>query len=51
MVREKLITAKDLEAVTDAVQKSGNAEFIAAILEYSSSVSEKVKAKVTKKKE
>ena len=34
MIREKLIAAKDLAAVTEAVQVVGNAELIAAMLEY-----------------
>ena len=52
MLREKLITAKDLEAVTAAVQASGNVEWIAAMLEYGrSSVSEKDKEKVRQKKD
>ena len=52
MVNKKLIAAKDFETVTDAVQKSGNAEYIAAILEYgNSAISEKDKAKVAAKKE
>ena len=52
MIREKLITAKDLEAVTAAVQESGNAEWIAAMLEYGhSSVSEKDKEKVRRKQD
>ena len=52
MLREKLIAAKDLEAVTAAVQESGNAEWIAAMLEYGhSSVSEKDKEKVRQKKD
>ena len=47
MIHEKLITAKDLNAVMTAVQESGNTEWIAAMLEYSNSaVSEKDKAKV-----
>ena len=47
MIHEKLITAKDLNAVMTAVQESGNTELIAAMLEYSNSaVSEKDKAKV-----
>ena len=51
MLREKLISAKDLEAFTKAVQDSGNTELIAAILDYAnSSVSEKEKEKVQKKK-
>ena len=52
MLREKLIAAKDLEAVTNAVQESGNTELMAAMLEYgNSSVSEKEKAKTKAKKE
>ena len=52
MLREKLIAAKDLEAVTNAVQASGNTELMAAMLEYgNSSVSEKDKAKAKAKKE
>ncbi len=52
MINEKLIAAKDLDAVTEAVQKSGNAEYVAAILEYgNSAISEKEKAKVAAKKE
>ena len=52
MLREKLISAKDLEAFTKTVQDSGNTELIAAILDYAnSSVSEKDKAKVQQKKE
>lgn len=52
MLREKLISAKDLDAFTKAVQDSGNTELIAAILDYAnSSVSEKDKAKVQQKKE
>ena len=52
MVREKLILAKDLDAVTNAVQAYGKAEYIAAMLEYGSrSVSEKDKAKAAQKKE
>ena len=52
MLREKLIAAKDLEAVTNAVQESGNTELMAAMLEYgNSSVSEKDKAKAKAKKE
>lgn len=51
MLREKLIAAKDLEAVT-AAQESENAEWIAAMLEYGhSSVSEKDKEKVRQKKD
>ncbi len=47
MIHEKLITAKDLNAVMTAVQESGNTELIAAMLEYSNSgVSEKDKARV-----
>ena len=37
MVHEKLIDAKDVEAVTAAVQESGNMEFIAEMLEYADS--------------
>lgn len=45
MLRKNLIAAKNLEAVTSAVQKSGNTELIAAILDYcNSAVSEKYKA-------
>ena len=52
MLREKLIAAKDLEAVTAAVQESGNAEWIAAMLEYGhSSVSEKDKQKVRQRQD
>lgn len=52
MIREKLIAAKSLEAVTNAVQASGNAELIAAMLDYgNNAVSEKAKAKVQAKKE
>lgn len=52
MIREKLIAAKDLEAVTAAVQATGNAELISAMLEYGSTgVSEKDKAKAQMKKE
>ena len=52
MVNKKLIAAKDLEAVTDKIQKSGNAEYIAAILEYGNiAISEEAKAKVAAKKE
>ena len=52
MLREKLIAAKDLETVTNAVQASGNTELMAAMLEYgNSSVSEKDKAKAKAKKE
>ena len=52
MLREKLISAKDLDAFTKAVQDSGNTELIAAVLDYAnSSVSEKDKAKVQQKKE
>ena len=52
MLREKLITAKDLEAATAAVQESGNAEWIAAMLEYGHrSVSEKDKEKVRQKQD
>ena len=52
MLREKLISAKDLDAFTAAVQDSGNTELIAAILDYANSgVSEEDKAKVQQKKE
>ena len=52
MIREKLIAAKDLDAVTSAVQATGNAELIAAMLEYGhSGVSDKDKAKVQARKE
>ena len=52
MLREKLISAKDLEAFTKAVQDSGNTELVAAILDYANSgVSEEDKAKVQQKKE
>ena len=52
MLREKLISAKDLDAFTKDVQDSGNTELIAAILDYANSgVSEKDKAKVQQKKE
>ena len=52
MLREKLISAKDLEAFTKTVQDSGNTELIAAILDYANSgVSEEDKAKVQQKKE
>ena len=52
MIREKLIAAKDLDAVTSAVQATGNAELIAAMLEYShSGVSGKDKAKAQARKE
>lgn len=52
MLREKLITAKNIDAITEAVQQSGNAEMIAAILDYgNSSISEKDKEKVQQKKD
>ena len=52
MLREKLISAKDLDAVTAAVQKTGNAELIAAVLNYgNSAVSEQDKEKVRQKKD
>ena len=52
MLREKLFSAKDLDAFTKAVQDSGNTELIAAILDYANSgVSEEDKAKVQQKKE
>ena len=50
MCREKLITAKDLEAYTAAAQESGNAQIIALVLEYGAkNISEKEKLKVAKK--
>lgn len=52
MLREKLISAKDLDAVTAAVQKTGNAELIAAVLNYgNSAISEQEKEKVRQKKD
>lgn len=52
MLREKLIAAKDLDAVTAAVQKTGNAELIAAVLNYgNSAISEQDKEKVRQKKD
>lgn len=52
MLREKLIAAKDLDAVTAAVQETGNAELIAAVLNYgNSAVSGQDKEKVRKKKD
>ena len=52
MLREKLIAAKDRDAVTAAVQKTGNAELIAAVLNYgNSAVSEQDKEKVRQKKD
>ncbi len=52
MLREKLIAAKDLNAVMNTVQESGNPELIAAMLEYSNSaVSEKDKAKVQQRQD
>lgn len=46
MIREKLIPAKDLEAVAAAVQASSDAELISAMLEYSNnSVLPQAKAK------
>ena len=52
MIREKLIAAKDLDAVTSAAQATGNAELIAAMLEYGhSGVSGKDKAKAQARKE
>ena len=52
MLREKLIAAKDLNAVTAAVQNTGNAELIAAVLNYgNSAVSEQDKKKVRQKKD
>lgn len=51
-LREKLIAAKDLDAVTAAVQKTGNAELIAAVLNYgNSAVSEQDKEKARQKKD
>ena len=52
MLREKLITAKNIDAITEAVQQSGNTELIAALLDYgNSSISEKDKGKVQQKKD
>ena len=52
MLREKLITAKNIDAITEAVQQCVNAEMIAAILDYgNSSISEKDKGKVQQKKD
>lgn len=51
MLRKKLVDAKHLETVSKAVQASGDAELIAAILEYGTTVSEKAKARVQAKKE
>ena len=52
MLREKLISAKNLDAFTKTVQDSGKTELVAAILDYANSgVSEKDKAKVQQKKE
>lgn len=52
MIREKLIAAKDLEVVSQAVQDTGNPELIAAMLEYGNTdVSEKEKVKAREKKE
>lgn len=52
MLREKLIAAKDLNAVTAAVQNTGNAELIAAVLNYgNSAVSEQDKEKVRQKRD
>lgn len=52
MIREKLITAKDLEAVTAAVQAGGNTELISAVLEYSNTcVSPQAKAKAAAEQE
>ncbi len=52
MLREKIVAAKDLDAVTAAVQKTGNAELIAAVLNYgNSAVSEQEKEKVRQKKD
>ena len=41
MLREKLIAAKDLDAVAAAVQENGDAEMIAAIADYSNSIRSK----------
>ncbi len=52
MLREKLIAARDLDAVTAAVQNTGNAELIAAVLNYgNSAVSEQDKEKARQKKD
>lgn len=52
MLREKLIAAKDLDAVTAAVQETGNAELIAAVLNCgNSAVSGQDKEKMRKKKD
>ena len=52
MLQEKLIAAKDLDAVTAAVQKTGNAELIAAVLNYGNGiVSEQDKEKVRQKQD
>ena len=52
MLREKLITAKNIDAITEAVQQSRNTELIAALLDYgNSSISEKDKEKVQQKKD
>lgn len=47
----QFLYAKHLETVSKAVQASGDAELIAAILEYGTTVSEKAKARVQAKKE
>lgn len=52
MLREKLITAKNIDAITEAVQQSRNTELIAALLDYgNSSISQKDKEKVQQKKD
>ncbi|MGN0778505.1 MAG: leucine-rich repeat protein [Aristaeellaceae bacterium] len=52
MLREKLIAAKHLDAVTAAVQHTGDTELMAAILEYGhSGVSDKAKAKARAQQE
>ena len=51
MLRKKLVDAKHLETVSNAVQASEDSELIAAILEYGTIVSEKAKARVQAKKE
>ena len=51
MINEKLITAKDLDKVMEAVNASGNVEFKSAMIEYSNtSISAKDKEKVELKK-
>ena len=52
MLREKLISAKDLEVFTNAAQASGNTEYISAMLEYGNSgVLKEDKTKIAQKKE